>query len=54
MLECRQCGSNCDAADLRNGLCDECREKEKQRNISLISPVVILRQHAPKKNQRAG
>lgn len=30
--ECYICGGNCDAGDLVNGICDECRDTEKQKN----------------------
>lgn len=33
MIKCRKCGCNCDPADIRGGICDDCREEEKQRLI---------------------
>lgn len=33
MIKCRKCGCNCDPADIRGGICDECREEERQRLI---------------------
>lgn len=32
-IKCRECGCNCDPADIRGGVCDDCREEEKQRLI---------------------
>ncbi len=32
MLKCRLCGCNCDPADTVNGVCDDCREAEEQKN----------------------
>lgn len=38
MLECRECGCNCDPGDLVNGLCDECRDREEaKKEMPLIS-----------------
>lgn len=28
MVVCRECGANCDPADIRQGLCDDCRSPE--------------------------
>lgn len=53
MIKCRRCGSNCDAADIRNWLCDDCREAEAEKNIKTIHPAVAVR-IVPDKNQRAG
>jgi NMD protein affecting ribosome stability and mRNA decay len=30
MITCRCCGANCDPADLRQGLCDDCRSAEPE------------------------
>lgn len=30
MIECRECGCNCDPGDLVNGVCEECREREEE------------------------
>lgn len=30
MLTCRICHCNCDASDLINGVCDDCREQERK------------------------
>lgn len=38
MLVCRICQCNCDPSDLRNGVCDDCRdnqEKEQERKQKL-------------------
>lgn len=39
MIECRQCGANCDPGDIVGGLCDDCRDEnrrmaEKQNQLS--------------------
>lgn len=31
MFKCRKCGCNCDNADIRNGLCDDCRNVIKSQ-----------------------
>lgn len=31
MSECRGCGCNCDPGDLRNGLCDDCRDLVEEK-----------------------
>lgn len=33
MIKCRQCECNCDPGDLINGICDTCREEEKQKQL---------------------
>ncbi len=33
MLTCRCCNGNCDNGELVNGICLECLEEERQRNI---------------------
>ncbi len=33
MIKCRKCEGLCDPADIRGGVCDDCREEEKQRLI---------------------
>lgn len=45
MVPCRQCGGNCDNGELVGGVCLECLEEERQRQIRetavarmLISP----------------
>ena len=31
MIRCEMCGCNCDASDIRNGICDECQEELNKR-----------------------
>lgn len=31
MLTCKICDCNCDPSDLINGICDDCRETEQQK-----------------------
>lgn len=33
MIKCRKCGGNCDPGDILGGICDDCREEERQRLI---------------------
>jgi len=33
VIKCRKCEGLCDPADIRGGVCDDCREEEKQRLI---------------------
>ncbi len=33
MYICDRCGCNCDAGELRGGVCDDCREEERQLEI---------------------
>lgn len=37
MFKCKECGCNCDNADIINGICDDCREEierqEKKRSM---------------------
>lgn len=33
MSTCRRCGCICDPGDIRNGICDDCREEEKSLEI---------------------
>lgn len=33
MVKCRKCEFNFDPADIRGGICDDCREEEKQRQM---------------------
>ena len=33
MIECRNCGANCDPGDLRQGLCEDCRDNEPEYRI---------------------
>lgn len=33
MSECRNCGSNCDPGELRQGLCEDCRSNEIEFRI---------------------
>ncbi len=38
MLTCRMCNCNCDPGDLRDGVCDDCREmeqKERDRKMEM-------------------
>lgn len=38
MYKCRKCGCNCDNADIRNGLCDDCRNgTENQADVLYIA-----------------
>ena len=37
MIECRECGCNCDPGDLVNGLCDDCRESEEKKEMPRMS-----------------
>ena len=30
---CNVCGCNCDAGELENGVCDDCREEEEEHEI---------------------
>lgn len=41
MLTCRICHCNCDPGDLRNGVCDDCRdrqemEQERKQRLNLL------------------
>ena len=31
MIKCKSCHCNCDPGDLINGICDDCREAERQK-----------------------
>ena len=33
MSTCKRCGCICDPGDIRNGICDDCREEEKSLEI---------------------
>lgn len=33
MVECRVCGANCDPGDIRQGLCEDCRNAEQEFHI---------------------
>ena len=33
MLKCRICSCICDPADLRGGICDDCREQAEQEEV---------------------
>lgn len=33
MSSCRKCGCRCDPSDLQGGVCDDCREEERQKEI---------------------
>lgn len=33
MVRCERCGANCDNGELRGGICPECIEEDKQRQI---------------------
>lgn len=33
MIECRVCGANCDPGDLRQGVCEDCRNAEQEFHI---------------------
>ena len=33
MSACRRCGCICDPGDIRNGICDDCREEERSLEI---------------------
>lgn len=33
MSNCRKCGCRCDSGDLIGGVCDDCREEERQMEI---------------------
>ncbi len=35
MEKCKVCGGNCDNGELTGGVCPECREEEKMRQIRL-------------------
>ncbi len=34
MVKCEICGGNCDNGELRGGVCPECREEERLRQIT--------------------
>ncbi len=36
MLKCRKCGGQRDPSDLLNGVCEDCREEDEQREVSEI------------------
>lgn len=42
MVTCRQCGGNCDNGELVGGICLECLEEERQRQIRAATVVKIL------------
>lgn len=42
MIKCRKCGCNCDPSDILGGVCDDCREEEKQRLIRAETVQKIL------------
>lgn len=33
MVSCRRCGCNCDPGDLKGGICEDCREEERQEEV---------------------
>lgn len=33
MSTCKRCGCICDPGDIRNGICDDCREEERSLEI---------------------
>lgn len=35
MSSCRKCGCRCDPGDLQGGVCDDCREEERQKDMQL-------------------
>jgi len=38
MIVCRGCGANCDPADIRQGLCDDCRSPEVEfRKMKVVT-----------------
>lgn len=42
MSRCRRCGCRCDPGDLRNGVCDDCREADRRaenRNIEMYKMI---------------
>lgn len=43
MVKCRKCGFNFDPADIRGGICDDCREEERQRMIRAESVQRMMR-----------
>ena len=42
MVICEKCGGNCDNGELVGGVCHECREEERQRQIRQDSVVKMM------------
>ena len=53
MVRCRNCGSNCDPGDIRQGLCEDCRSPEPEVRI-LPKNTDARRQRAFEEMERNG
>lgn len=42
MVVCEKCGGNCDNGELVGGICPECLEEERQRQIRQDSVIKIM------------
>lgn len=45
MGSCRKCGCRCDPSDLQGGVCDDCREEERQQEERLDNRLAMLAHH---------
>lgn len=42
MVQCKNCGGNCDNGELIGGICPECMEEERQKEIRANTVIRIM------------